>query len=37
MFEKQEAEDLARGGILRIQALDVKVWKKAVLEIKKPQ
>ena len=37
MFDKQEAEDLARGGVHRLDALDKEKWKKAVKEIKRPQ
>jgi sorting nexin-29 len=37
IYEQQEAEDLARGGIHRLLALDVKEWNRAVRRIKEPQ
>jgi hypothetical protein len=37
MYTNQEAEDLARGGLHRLDALDKEKWKKAVKEIKTPQ
>jgi len=37
MYANQEAEDLARGGLHRLDALDKEKWKKAVKEIKTPQ
>ena len=37
MYEKQEAEDLARDGVHRLQALDGKEWKRVVRKIKEPQ
>jgi hypothetical protein len=37
MFSKHEAEDLVKGGVHRLQALDVKEWHRVIQKIKEPQ
>ncbi len=37
LYASQEAEDLAKGGVRRLDALDKEKWKKAVSAIKTPQ
>ena len=37
MYSNQEAEDLARGGLSRVDALDRDFWKRRVCQISKPR